>query len=63
MSTRTPKDRYGRTPLLWAAGNGHEAMVRLLVVKAVDPDSRDRNGWTPLSWAAKKGYKVVTALL
>jgi ankyrin repeat protein len=24
------KDKYGRTPLWWAAGNGHEAVVKLL---------------------------------
>jgi ankyrin repeat protein len=27
------KDSYGRTPLLWAAGNGHEAIAKLLVEK------------------------------
>jgi ankyrin repeat protein len=24
------KDKYGRTPLSWAAANGHEAVARLL---------------------------------
>ena len=25
------KDKYGRTPLLWAADSGHEAVVKLLI--------------------------------
>jgi ankyrin repeat protein len=25
-----PKDNCGRTPLWWAAGSGHEAVVKLL---------------------------------
>jgi ankyrin repeat protein len=27
------KDSYGRTPLLWAAENGHEAVAKLLLAK------------------------------
>jgi len=30
------KDNGRRTALSWAAGNGHEAMVKLLLGKAVD---------------------------
>ena len=32
------KDKDGQTPVSWAAENGHEAVVKLLMEKAVDVD-------------------------
>ena len=32
---------YSRTPLLWAAIYGHEAVVKLLVEKGADIESKD----------------------
>jgi ankyrin repeat protein len=55
---------YGRTALLRAAKDGHEAVVRLLLESGkTDIDSKDNNGQTPLSWAAENGHEAVVRLL
>jgi len=42
-------DEGGRTPLLWAAGNGHEDVVKMLLeLEDVTPNAADKNGRTPL---------------
>ena len=40
------------TALIWAAEDGHERVVRLLLEKGVDVESEDQWGQTPLSYAA-----------
>ncbi|KAL8367828.1 hypothetical protein RB599_003644 [Gaeumannomyces hyphopodioides] len=57
-------DGEGQTPLLWAAANGREAVVKLLLATGkVDVDSKDKRGRTPLSWAAENGHEAVVKLL
>ncbi|KAI1357154.1 hypothetical protein F5Y08DRAFT_271388 [Xylaria arbuscula] len=57
-------DSSGQTPVSWAAHNGHEATVKLLLAtEKVDPDSKDINGRTPVSWAAQNGHEAIVKLL
>ena len=57
------KDEWGRTPLSWAAEQGHEAIVKLLVEMGAELESRDDSGRRPLSWAAGEGHEAVVKLL
>jgi hypothetical protein len=41
----------------------HEAVVKLLLEKGIEPDSKDNLGQTPLSWAAGGGHEAVVKLL
>ncbi|KAF2997730.1 hypothetical protein E8E14_002132 [Neopestalotiopsis sp. 37M] len=58
-------DNEGRTPLSWAAGQGHYDLVEnLLSNRNVKREKKDHNGHTPLFWAAKnKHLKTVELLL
>ncbi|KAI0428576.1 hypothetical protein F5Y09DRAFT_312761 [Xylaria sp. FL1042] len=55
---------YGRTPLLWAAERGHNAIVKLLLENNANFELKDgESGQTPLSLAANKGHTEVVKLL
>jgi ankyrin repeat protein len=58
------KNSYGRTPLSHAAGNGHEAVVKLLLKKGAELENKDtKYGRTPLSRAAENSREAVVRLL
>ena len=57
------KDKFGRTPVSWAASSGHEKVVRLLLMQNdVDFNSTDDYGRTPLMWALHNGRESVVTL-
>lgn len=56
--------KYGRTPLSWAAENGQEGVVRILLQREdVNPDQVSRFGRTPLSFARSNGHDGVVEML
>ncbi|RDW65991.1 hypothetical protein BP6252_09626 [Coleophoma cylindrospora] len=57
------KDSKGRTPLSWAAGGGHVAMIKVLLENGAEVDSKDNSGRTPMSWAATNGNEAMVKLL
>jgi hypothetical protein len=61
----TLSSQYGQTPLVWAARNGYDAIVSLLLTKyGIDVDLEDSQyRRTPLSWAAEGGHENVVKLL
>jgi hypothetical protein len=57
------KDDDGYTPLLLAAVNGDEAVVKQLLEKGADLESKDDDGRTPLLRAARSGHEAGVKLL
>ncbi|PWW77184.1 ankyrin, partial [Tuber magnatum] len=65
INPNTADTRYGRTPLVWAAGGGHEGVVKALLERGdINPNTADTEyGRTPLSWAARGGHEGIVQLI
>ena len=54
----------GKTSLMCAARNGHEAVVRLLLERdGIDINAKDNNGKTSLTLAIERGHGAIVQLL
>ena len=49
--------------LRWAAGEGENTVIRLLLRKGANPSIQDSDGWTPMHAAASKGHLSIVRLL
>jgi len=66
MQGYSTSEKYlmGDSSLAWAARNGHDEVVKMLLGRGeVDPDEPNRYGQTPLSYAAEKGNEEVVKIL
>ena len=57
------KDAHRKTPLHWAAGNGHQAVVELLIGNGADLSARDQFNFTALDLARKANHVELAELL
>ena len=58
------QEKYGWTPLHWAALNGYYDVAKLLIENGADVNIKNNGGWTPLHEAAfKECYDIVKLLI
>jgi len=56
-------DSRGNTPLIWAAKNGYELAVQLLLDRGSDVAAQNNEGVTALYWAANNGHASIVEQL
>jgi ankyrin repeat protein len=57
------EDSQGNQLIHWAALNGNQKLVNLLIAKGADVNANNYHGDTPIVWAARNGRKDVVELL
>ena len=57
------RDGYRMTALMWAAAQGHEAVIRLLLEEGADINANKKSGGTTLMEAANKRDEIIVRLL
>ena len=57
------KNKYGLTPLMWAANNGHSDIASLLLQHGANIEAKDEDGRTPLMYASSWGHTDTASLL
>ncbi len=57
------RDDVGKTPLHWAAENGHKDAAEFLLANHAEVNAKENGDRTPLHCAAFRGHKDVAALL
>ena len=58
------EDCMGNTPLMWAARNGHESVMEILLGRdEINPNKQDFYGQTPLYFSAQNGHEGVLTML
>ncbi len=60
-ATVNARDKAGMTPLMWAAQNGEDEIVELLLESGADPDARGPSGLTALMRAAYNDHPEIAA--
>ena len=58
----TPNN-IGKTPIYWAAYNGHTEIVKILAPLTDNANGPSWNGNTPIHWAARFGHTEIVKIL
>ena len=63
-STTNPNvaDNFGKSPIHFAAQNGHLEIVRLLMKTSNNPNAPDNSGMTPENLAMQNGHHDIVRL-